>query len=155
MRPEINCQLSLEEVLNAQQKALVQSTFARAARLGPHLAATFYAELFAIDPTLRAMFKGDMIALGEKLMSTLNVAVQSLDQPEALTPTLKALAVRHVGYGVEPQHYTVAGFALMRTLRHELGADMTPEAREAWAAAYRWISDTMRDAAYPSAALTR
>lgn len=141
--------------MTPQQIALVQTGFARATRLGPHLAATFYAELFAIDPSLRAMFKGDMIALGEKLMSTLDIAVKSLDQPEALTPTLQALAIRHVDYGVEPQHYAIAGTALMRTLRHELGADMTPEARQAWAAAYQWISDTMRDAAYPGAAPTR
>jgi len=46
--------------MNAQQVALVQESFKKAAALGEQVADIFYAELFAIDPALRAMFKGDM-----------------------------------------------------------------------------------------------
>jgi nitric oxide dioxygenase len=42
----------------------------------------------------------------------------------------------------------MVGTALMRTLRHELGADLTPDTRAAWAVAYQMLSDVMREAAY-------
>ena len=134
--------------MNQRQIVLVQQVFDRASRLGAHVAATFYAELFAIDPALRPMFKGDMIAQGEKLMKTLAMIVEGLAQPETILPAVGRLAVRHVDFGVEPEHYASVGTALMRTLKHELGADFTPDAREAWNAAYRFLADTMIDAAY-------
>lgn len=137
--------------MNRHQIGLVQLTFARASRMGAHLAATFYAELFAIEPTLRTMFKGDMIVQGEKLMNMLSVIVAGLDDPEPMLSTVRAMAIRHVDYGVEARHYAAVGTALIRTLRHELGHEFTPEAREAWSVAYRLLADTMRAAAYPQA----
>jgi hemoglobin-like flavoprotein len=138
--------------MNSAQIALVQRTFAQAARVAPHVAATFYFELFAIDPTLRPMFKSDTIVQGEKLMRTLTHLVAGLADPGSILPTVRTLAVRHVAYGVEPHHYASVGTALLRTLKHELGADFTADARAAWAAAYQFLSDAMRQAAYGSSA---
>lgn len=134
--------------MNERQVDLVEQSFARAARASAHVAATFYRELFAIEPALRPMFKSDMIAQGEKLMHMLGYLISGLRRPEAILPTLRALATSHVGYGVEPRHYTMVGTALMRTLKHELGAEFTPETRAAWAAAYQMVSDAMCEAAY-------
>src|SRR5262245_31404480 len=106
--------------MDQRQVDLVQESFARAARMGPHVAATFYNELFAIEPALRSMFKGDMILQGQKLMNMLSYVVDGLGAPDTIMPTVRDLAVRHVGYGVQSQHYTTVGTALMRTLRHEL-----------------------------------
>jgi hemoglobin-like flavoprotein len=138
--------------MDKAQILVIRQSFARAARIGPHVAATFYAELFAIDPSLRALFKTDMILLGRKLMDMLERIVASLDDPETMQPLLRDLAVRHLGYGVEARHYATVGTALLRTLRHELGEEFTPEVRAAWAAAYTVISDAMREAAYGAAA---
>ena len=137
--------------MNQRQIALVQQGFGRASRLGAHVAATFYAELFAIDPTVRVMFKGDMIVQGEKLLSMLGAVVEGLSQPETILPVARRLAVKHVDYGVEVRHYALVATALMRTLRHELGADFTPEAREAWNVAYQFLADAMIEAAYGQA----
>lgn len=134
--------------MDQQQIDLVQRSFARASRIGPHVAATFYAELFAIEPALRSLFKGDMIAQGRKLIDMLDYVVTGLGDPEAILPAVRDLAVRHVAYGVEARHYGVVGTAIMRTLRHELGAEFTAETRAAWTAAYQLISDVMREAAY-------
>ena len=136
------------ETMNQHQTDLVQRSFARASRVGPHVAATFYAELFAIEPSLRALFRCDMIVQGEKLMTMLTRIVAGLNEPATMLPELGDLAVRHVGYGVEARHYAVVGVALLRTLQHELGGDFTPETRAAWAGAYQLISDAMRQAAY-------
>lgn len=134
--------------MESRQVALVQDTFKRATKIAPHLAATFYAELFVIDPTLRPMFRGDMIVQGQKLLVMLSDIVDGLSVPETIRPHLQALATRHLAYGVERRHYALVGTALMRTLRHELGASFTPDARAAWEVAYRWVSDTMCEAAY-------
>ena len=138
--------------MNEPQIQLVQLSFERAGRIGAHVAATFYAELFAIDPSLRGMFKGDMIVQGQKLMNTLRHVVENLGHPETVLPAARALAIRHLDYGVEAQHYASVGTALMRTLKHELGADFGPEARQAWDAAYQLLAEAMISAAYEPAA---
>jgi hemoglobin-like flavoprotein len=142
--------------MNQAQVELVQRTFAQASRIAPHLASTFYAELFAIEPSLKpmfkAMFKGDMIVQGQKLMTMLSHLVDHLAEPAVIEPAVREMALRHVGYGVETHHYAMVGTALLRTLQHELGRNFTPEARAAWGAAYRHLASVMREAAYrPSA----
>jgi nitric oxide dioxygenase len=134
--------------MDERPTTLVQQSFARAALIGPHVAATFYAELFAIDPSLRAMFPRDMIIQGHKLMSMLANLVAGLNEPETITPTLETLARSHVAYGVKAQHYAMVGTALMRTLRHELGGAFTPEVQAAWVSAYQFLSQSMIEAAY-------
>lgn len=138
--------------MDTRQIELVQRSFAQASRFGAHVAATFYSELFAIDPALRPMFGADMVALGDKLMKMLARVVGDLDRTDAIVPVLQELALRHVGYGVEARHYATVGTALLRTLKHELGAEFTPETRSAWVAAYDLISSIMREAAYGPAA---
>jgi hemoglobin-like flavoprotein len=142
--------------MDQAQVALVQRSFDRASRLGAHVAATFYAELFAIDPTLRSMFRGDMIVQSEKLMMTLRALVEGLASPETILPVIRRLAVKHLDYGVEAHHYATVGTALMRTLRHELAAEFTAPTREAWDAAYHLLAEAMIAAAYgqtPAAAI--
>src|SRR5690242_20122010 len=138
--------------MNERQIQLVQHSFERASRIGAHLAATFYTELFAIDPSLRTMFKGDMIVQGEKLMNTLSFVVENLQQTETLLPAARKLALKHLDYGVEAQHYAHVGLALMRTMKHELGVEFTSEAHQAWRAAYQVLADAMIEAAYPQLA---
>lgn len=134
--------------MNQPQIELVQRTFVQASRIAPHLASTFYAELFAIEPSLRPMFKGDIIVQGQKLMTMLAYLVDHLAEPTVIELAVRELAVRHVFYGVETHHYAMVGTALLRTLQHELGREFTPEARAAWGAAYRHLATVMRDAAY-------
>lgn len=143
--------LALRRAMDQNQLDLVRQSFASASRFAPHLASTFYAELFAIDPALRSLFRRDMIALGKKLIDTLTFVVENMHDPALWTPAARDLAQRHVAYGVEARHYDMVGAALMRTLKHELGASFTPEARTAWAwaAAYATLAREMCDAAYP------
>lgn len=140
--------IEIQEEMTPSQVELVQTSFARASKIGPHVAATFYAELFAIDPTLRKLFKSDVIVQGQKLMTMLTQIVDGLSTPETMLPVARDLAVRHVAYGVESHHYATVRTALLRTLRHELGAEFTSETRVAWIAAYEVLSDVMREAAY-------
>lgn len=134
--------------MDSQQTALVERTFEHARRIGPHFAATFYNELFLMDPAVRRKFTGDMVRQGEQLMAFLAYIVAGLRAPETILPAVRDLGVRHAGYGVEARHYPIVGTALVRTLRHELGHEFTPEARAAWTAAYKMLADAMCEAAY-------
>ena len=48
-------------MLTSTQTALVQESFALIAPIGEDVAALFYARLFEIDPSLRQLFKEDML----------------------------------------------------------------------------------------------
>ena len=118
--------------MTPQQIRLVQSSYARLKPASAEVAATFYERLFAIDPSLRALFNGDLARHGERLMHMIGAAVGLLNRPETLFPVLHALGARHVGYGVKAAHYDTLGTALLDTLAHGLGSSFTSELRSAW-----------------------
>lgn len=107
----------------------------------------FYDRLFAIAPDTRAMFKTDIETQSQKLIDTLATAIGALREPHVLTPLLQGLAHRHAGYGVRDEHYDMVGEALMYTLETALGADFTPQLRDAWTALYGAVASTMKQAA--------
>ena len=103
------------------QIALVQNSFAVVAPIADDAAALFYRRLFEIDPTLKAMFKGDMAEQRRKLMQMLSAAVKGLNHIERLIPVVEDLGRRHVDYGVEEHHYDTVGNALLWTLEKGFG----------------------------------
>jgi nitric oxide dioxygenase len=138
--------------MNPHQIALVQQSYEKLSPLGERLAELFYAELFAIDPSLRSLFDGDMRRQYMKLLMMLALIMRSLHAPEKLRQPIRDLAVKHVGYGVQPEHYTPFGNALLRTLKKTLGAEYSPELRDAWTEALRMLTRMMKDVAYLNAA---
>ena len=137
--------------MDARKTALVQESFEKVATLGVKAAELFYSELFAIDPSLRSMFKGSMQEQHKKLLSALALVVRSLHTPEKIIGAVEKLAVKHLDYGVKPEHYTYVGNALLRTLRKGLGPDFTPELSDAWVDAFRMLAQVMKKAAYGTA----
>jgi len=115
-------------------------------------AALFHDNLFTADPTLRKLFQGNMVQQGRRLMSMIATAVDLLDEPETLTPTLRKLSLRHVNYGVRDEHYATFGAALLKTLKQSLGDAYTDDVHASWIALYHVVSETMRDAARGAAA---
>jgi hemoglobin-like flavoprotein len=81
-------------------------------------------------------------------MTTLGVVVAGLKDLETILPAAKALAVKHVGYGVAAAHYKPVGEALIWTLEKGLGEGFTPKVRDAWLAAYGALSGVMIAEAY-------
>jgi hemoglobin-like flavoprotein len=139
-------------MLTQAQIALVQNSFAVVAPIADDAAALFYRRLFEIDPTLKAMFKGDMAEQRRKLMQMLSAAVKGLNHIDRLMPVVEDLGRRHVNYGVEEHHYDTVGNALLWTLEKGLGAAFTPDVREAWATVYGLLASTMARAAAKSEA---
>ena len=133
--------------MHARQIELVQSSFARVEPIADTAAALFYTRLFELDPSLRLMFKGNMVEQGHKLMTTLKVVVNGLTRLEALVPAVQALGRRHAGYGVADEHYDTVAEALLWTLHQGLGEYFTPDIAAAWSSAYGILADVMKAAA--------
>ena len=130
---------------------LVRNGFAALAADRDGFAAAFYERLFALDPSLRAMFATDMKTQGAKLMAALAHVVRSLDKLDGIIADVRALARRHVAYGVEREHYGLVGESLMGALADRLGSGFDARARTAWSAAYATLANAMIDAAGYSA----
>ena len=134
--------------LTKRQVYLIQSSFKSVEPIADVAAEIFYAKLFEYDPTLKPLFKGDMKSQGRKLMAMLKAAVSGLNDLDALVPVIQQLAQRHIKYGVKVEDYTPVGNALLYTLRQGLGADFSPEVKQAWTDLYQLVANVMRQHAY-------
>lgn len=132
--------------MNDETIKLVQASWVKVMPIAPQAAELFYNNLFKLDPSLRAMFRGDMQAQGKKLMQMISAAVGKLSDLDVLVPILQSLGQRHETYGVKPAHYATVGTALLTTLEQGLGEDFTPEVRQAWAQVYGTMTNVMLDA---------
>jgi hemoglobin-like flavoprotein len=134
--------------MKPEDKKLVQDSFAKVVPIAAQAAALFYQNLFAKDPALKPLFKGDMKEQGDKLMKMIATAVNGLDRLDVIVPAVQDLARRHVAYGVKAEHYDTVGAALLQTLEQGLGAAFTPAVKQAWTGVYGLLATTMKDAAY-------
>lgn len=137
--------------MTPQQISVIQSNWASVVPIQDTAAGLFYQRLFALDPSVRPMFKGDMVSQGQKLMKALGFIVNSLTRLDELVPVAQDMARRHVGYGVKAEHYDTVGAALLWTLEQGLGPAFTDEAKAAWTTAYGTLAGVMKEAAYTPA----
>lgn len=133
--------------MTPRQIALVKESWKQVLPASEQAASLFYSRLFVLDPSVRALFRGDMQEQGRKLMQMITVAVNSLSRLEAIVPAVQALGRRHAGYGVQEHHYTIVGAALVWTLEQGLGEAFTREVEDAWRAAYATLASIMQQAA--------
>jgi hemoglobin-like flavoprotein len=138
--------------VNDSQVLAVQDSFVQFVMRPVESAELFYGRLFEIAPEVKPLFVrvDDMNKQGRDLMATLRFIVRNLNNPDELLPVSEALAERHVGYGVLPEHYAHVGAALFYALGHSLGDEFTPEVEEAWRVAYGGLTAAMIASAYAS-----
>ena len=132
--------------LTPAQVGIVQDSFKR---IGPQAAETsriFFDELFRISPELRDLFPDDLTMHKIKFVQMLAGIVRSLDQVATISEEIVDLGRRHMSYDVEATHFPLMGEALLWTFSRVLGAEFTPDVREAWASAYEMIARVMQEA---------
>lgn len=137
--------------LTAKEASLIRRSFEKATISPVETSARFYQRLFALDPSVRGLFHGDMREQGKKLISTLTLIVDSIDQLERLLPMVRELGVRHANYRVEERHYATVGEALIWALAQTVGRPFTAATRAAWQKAYDILAETMIEAARSAA----
>jgi|ERR1700756_954232 hemoglobin-like flavoprotein len=133
--------------MTPENQTLVRDSFAKVVPIAPQAAALFYDRLFALDPSLKQLFEGDMTEQGRLLMTMIGTAVANLGSLEKIVPAVQDLGRRHATYGVQPRHYDTVGAALLWTLGQGLGDAFTPPVEAAWTEAYTIVSTVMKEAA--------
>lgn len=137
--------------MTPEKIALVRSSWQQVLPIKDTAAELFYGRLFELDPSLRGMFKGDMVEQGRKLMAIINTAVSSLDDLGPILGAVEDMGRRHVAYGVTEAHYDTVGSALIWTLGKGLGEGFTPAVEDAWVETYTTLASAMKQAAYAPA----
>jgi len=129
------------------QLELVRSSYASLPDGGEAMAADFYRNLFALDPSARALFATEPAVMAVKFSGELAAIVEAITSYDTFAPRVGELAVRHTAYGVQPHHYRTVGQALIRALAAHLDEDWDEELEAAWRRAYNLVSELMMAAA--------
>ncbi|MEM7250048.1 MAG: globin domain-containing protein [Pseudomonadota bacterium] len=129
--------------LSASDIELAQASFERLAPNARQFTFEFYRRLFAIDPTLRPMFRPNLESQADRLLAVLAYVVSNLDDVESLLRTGRELGARHVVYGVKDAHYETVGCALIETLDAMLGKHFTPAVERTWSKIFETVSQAM------------
>jgi len=136
--------------MNSRSIQLVQDSFQKVLPIADQAMVIFYEQLFTLNPSLKRLFPANEAKMGNqrnKLKNMLAAAVAGLSNLPKLVPILQNLGKRHATYGVEDTHYEEVGAALLATLQIGLGADFTPEVKQAWLEVYGVMATTMMEAA--------
>ncbi|WP_278261862.1 FAD-binding oxidoreductase [Nocardia sp. AG03] len=121
--------------MDARSLALVRADFRGVSEApgGPErLISAFYGHLFAQDPRLRELFPPAMDMQPKRLVTALQFVLDNLEDFDRAQKFLEQLARDHRKYGVEADHYDMAGRALLGALRTYHGNRWTRELHEGW-----------------------
>lgn len=115
-----------------------------------HFAQALWRSVFAQAPEARNLFTrvgGDdttspkFIAHAERVLAGLDIAINMLDQPDALKAELDHLNKQHEARNIPDKYYTVFRNALQYVLPAQLGRCYD---KEAWTACFTVIADAIR-----------
>src|SRR6266581_4206146 len=115
----------------------------------------FYAQLFAMDTEIRAMFPAAMDVQRRRFFEALGRiadAQQSQASRDRLVPYLQELGRAHRKFGVRERHYEVFRRALLATLQRFAAPRWNETAKHAWEMAYNHAATIMIEAAKDDAA---
>ncbi|TCL62226.1 adenylate/guanylate cyclase domain-containing protein [Rhizobium sp. BK251] len=110
-------------------------------------AAQFYANLFAIRPELEQLFVNGTRAQGAMLSHMLRSVVSGLERRKHVTIGLQTMGRKHVGYGVELDHYGTFKAAMLKTISDIMGVGLTPEIEASWSATLDVVLGLMKEGA--------
>jgi nitric oxide dioxygenase len=141
--------IAQEERLGLSHIALVQQSLIDVLPKSDTMARAFYRRLFELDPSLRSLFRHDPAEQRRKFTDMLVTLIQGLDRLNTVLPEIQQLGLRHAQYGVKPEHYALAGVALLWAMEHTLGHPLSQETRSAWIEAYELLTTAMQSVTAP------
>lgn len=133
--------------MTSRQLGLLRQSFERLRPVPRAFGERFYEHLFRLDPSLRALFKRDPQNQPTMFVTALVLSVSGLVDDGFAPSSVRELGARHDEYELPDEAWGTFGEALLATLTDALGAEFTPEVREAWAAAYDTLASAMKRAA--------
>ena len=131
-------------MLTKKEIALIKKSWTSIRKIDPSITGdVFYSKLFYDNPELRRLFPQNMEGQYMKLIDMLSTIVARLEKLGDLKIEIVDMAKRHVEYGVQPEHYSMVGRALIWTLQKAQGNEWNDELQAAWVNCYAILSGTM------------
>jgi hemoglobin-like flavoprotein len=130
--------------MTSRQLTLLRESFERLRPMPRAFGVRFYEHLFRLDPSLRSLFKRDPENQPAMFATALVLSVSGLVDDGFAPASVRELGARHDDYEIPGTAWRTFGEALLATLQDTLGAEFTPEVREAWAAAYDMLASAMK-----------
>ncbi|MDH5673743.1 MAG: methyl-accepting chemotaxis protein [Myxococcales bacterium] len=119
---------------DADRDRLIRASFGYLEPLLEEAIELFYERLLQRHPKVRDIFNGlDWDAQKSALASSLKLLVKTLDRPQSLRKSLRALGARHQGYGAEAAHYAAVAEVLREVFAELVGTEWTKDVDRAWA----------------------
>jgi hemoglobin-like flavoprotein len=133
--------------MDKEQVQRIRESLIQVRPMADQIAESFYSHMFEIAPHLRRLFTGNMKTQGAMLMTSLELAVSSLDNVESILPSVQALGERHVSYGVKREYYPYAKESFLWALEKHLRDEFTPTLKRTWSDAFDTLIEMMIGAA--------
>lgn len=92
----------------------------------------FYQNLVLLSPNLKDVFSAPRKILAMKFVEVMTTLATFHADKESNQQHLQWLGLRHVQYGVKPEHTQAVGEVLLATLEKAVGAEWTYEMDQAW-----------------------
>jgi len=132
--------------METEQTGFIRDSLIHIRPIADQIAESFYSYLFEIAPHLKRLFTGDMKTQGAMLMTTLELAVSSLDDMESILPAVQALGERHASYGVKAEYYPLAKESFLWALEKHLKDQFSLTVKNAWASSFDALIEVMSNA---------
>lgn len=132
--------------MNREQAQLIRDSLVQVRPIADRIAESFYSHMFEIAPHLQKLFTGNMKTQGTMLMTSLELAVSSLDEMESIISSVQALGERHMSYGVRKEYYPYAKESFLWALERHLKGEFTPTLKNAWSEAFDTLIEVMSNA---------
>ncbi len=126
--------------MTPEQIYLVKESWEKVMPISQTAGELFYDRLSELNPGLFS-FNPDHVEQVKKLMASFNMLVNSLDDPDTLTPILILMSEAHIGYGVMEKGHDLSYNAFSWALEHGLGEQYTEEVRSAWNELFNLLSE--------------
>jgi len=105
---------------------------------------TFYRILFEKYPQVKPMFaETDIYAQQQKFARSLELMVENLRRPEAVSHTLRDLGSKHASFGVIAEHYPIVRGVLLEAFAIHMKDAWTVEVADAWDQAFSLVQEMM------------
>ena len=127
------------------QIRLVQESFHEILVEGEDFIARFYATMFDMFPETREYFmKKELLELRKKVLRSLVLIIDNLNEPDILASEIRELGHRHThDYHITRIDYTRMGRAFVKTMAVSLPETWNPEVEAAWVTAFADVAHLM------------
>lgn len=131
--------------LKTEQIHLVQESFHEILVEGEEFIARFYATMFDMFPETRDYFlETELTELRKKVLRSLVMIVDNLNNPELLANEIRELGLKHTNeYHITHNDYTRMGRAFVKVMAVSLPETWNPGVEAAWVAAFADVAHLM------------